>query len=133
MVSLAGGELPTRVGGQITLGGDPHQESLTGTVIAYTEEQEFGFDWGSDQLYLSVEPDPDGGARFRLVNILRNAEGAARNAAGWDVCLDQFELALTGTSADAQNDGTLEEFTPVLAAYVAKGFPPDDGWLPEDD
>lgn len=120
------------VGSRITFGGDPYQEeALTGTVIAYEHQRRFGFDWGTDQLHLSVEPDP-AGSRFRLINTLGTEDGAARNAAGWDACLDQFELAVTGTPAGSSNDGTVADFTPVLAAYVAKGFP-DDGWVPEAD
>lgn len=118
------------VGGAIRLAGDPYDEAgaTTGTVLAWDPPREFGFDWGGDRLYLRVEPD-GAASVLTLVDELDEAGGAARNAAGWDACLQALEHSLAGEHADPQ-EGGMDAFLPILETYKGRGFP-DDGWLPD--
>lgn len=120
-----------RVGGTIRLSGDPYDpDGSTGTVLAWDPPRTFGFEWGEDRLHLVVEPE-DRGTRLTLVDELVTAGGAARNAAGWDMCLEALEHALEGRAADPV-DGGMAAFVPVLRAYAERGFP-DDGQVSGDE
>lgn len=121
-------EYEARQGGAIRLSGDPYEpEGSTGTVLEWDPPRRFGFDWGSDQLFLTVTEDGEG-CRLELLNILVDRGGAARNASGWDFCLAGLDDALRDTPSDVHAGG-MGEFRPVLEAYKAQGLP-DDGWLP---
>jgi uncharacterized protein YndB with AHSA1/START domain len=62
--------------------------TLTGRVLEVEEGKLLVFTWGEE--VLSFELSPDGsGTRFVLVDELP-ASHAARNAAGWDECLDRL-------------------------------------------
>jgi uncharacterized protein YndB with AHSA1/START domain len=63
--------------------------TLTGRVLEVDEEKLLVFTWGPEEV-LRFELSPDGrGTRFVLVDELP-APQAARNAAGWDECLDRL-------------------------------------------
>jgi uncharacterized protein YndB with AHSA1/START domain len=119
-----------RAGGEITLAGDPYAETPSrGTVLAWEPPHRFGFDWGEDELFFTLS-ETEGGCRLELVNYLSTTGAAARNAAGWEVCLDELRKAIDDTPGDgAHGDETLD-FRPVLDRYKAQGLP-DDGWLPD--
>jgi uncharacterized protein YndB with AHSA1/START domain len=119
-----------RVGGAMTLGGDPYAEgSSTGKVLAWDPPHRFGFEWGPDELQLTLS-ETDGGCRLELVDYLSETGAAARNAAGWEVCLDELRKAVDGhAGAGPHSDETLD-FRPLLERYRAEGLP-DDGWLPD--
>jgi uncharacterized protein YndB with AHSA1/START domain len=62
--------------------------TLTGTVLAVDEPKLLSFTWG-DQETLRFELYPEGaGTRLVLIDQLE-ASWAARNAAGWEDCLDR--------------------------------------------
>jgi uncharacterized protein YndB with AHSA1/START domain len=70
--------------------------TLRGTVLAVDEPKLLSYSWGEDEV-LRFELHPDGdGTRLVLTDQLQ-AGWAARNAAGWDDCLDR----LAGRPADA--------------------------------
>lgn len=69
--------------------------TLTGTVLAVEEPSLLSYTWGADEI-LRFELHPDGtGTRLVLTDQLQ-AGWAARNAAGWEDCLDR----LAGLPAD---------------------------------
>ena len=69
--------------------------TLTGTVLAVDEPRLLSYTWGEDEV-LRFELHADGeGTRLVLTDELR-AGWAARNAAGWEDCLDR----LAGLPAD---------------------------------
>ena len=112
-------ELEPRVGGRIAFRDDPNlPEETSGTVLAYDPPRALAFTWGGDELHLTVEPDGEG-AVLTLLNVLEARDTAARNAAGWTVCLAELEAHLQGTpqSADA------EPWQQLYRAYVAAGMP----------
>jgi len=63
--------------------------TLTGTVLAVDEPRLLSYTWGDEEV-LSFELHPEGdGTRLVLSDELQ-AGWAARNAAGWDDCLDRL-------------------------------------------
>ena len=63
--------------------------TLTGTVLAVDEPRLLSYTWGDEEV-LSFELHPEGdGTRLVLSDELQ-AGWAARNAAGWEDCLDRL-------------------------------------------
>jgi hypothetical protein len=69
------------------------------------------FTWGDETLRFELSPR-DGGTRFTLINELPGSR-AARNAAGWEACLDLL------TGLDAGRD----DWQPRFQAYAAEFEP----------
>jgi uncharacterized protein YndB with AHSA1/START domain len=81
--------------------------TLTGVVLEVDEPKVLVFTWGEDTLRFELSPH-DGGTHLVLIDELP-ASAAARNAAGWDECLDR--LAGIDVAPDA--------WRPRFDAYVA--------------
>src|SRR5581483_10994514 len=62
--------------------------TLTGEVLEVDEPRLLVFTWGEETLRFELSPR-DGGTRLTLTDELP-ASHAARNAAGWDTCLDRL-------------------------------------------
>jgi hypothetical protein len=62
--------------------------TLTGQVLEVDEPKVLAFTWGEETLRFELSPR-DGGTLLVLTDEL-SASAAARNAAGWDVCLDRL-------------------------------------------
>ena len=63
--------------------------TLTGTVLAVDEPKLLSYTWGEGET-LRFELQPEGeGTRLVLIDQLQ-ASSAARNAAGWEDCLDRL-------------------------------------------
>ena len=67
----------------------PHGEApeMTGTVLEYDPPRRLAYSWGEEVLRFALTPRPGGGTTLVLTDEL-DGPIAARNAAGWDVCLD---------------------------------------------
>ena len=112
-------ELEPRVGGRIAFRDDPNlPEETSGTVLAYEPPRQLAFTWGGDELHLTVEPDGAEACTLTLVNVLEARDTAARNAAGWTVCLGELDKHLRGDPPSAA-----EPWEELYAAYVAAGVP----------
>jgi uncharacterized protein YndB with AHSA1/START domain len=85
--------------------------TLTGEVLELDEPHRLAFTWGEETLRFELAAEGSG-TRLVLVDELP-AGAAARNAAGWDVCLDR--LAGLEPAADA--------WRPRFDAYVAAFAP----------
>lgn len=86
--------------------------TLTGTVLAVDEPKLLSYTWGEDEV-LRFELHPDGeGTRLVLTDQLM-AGWAARNAVGWEDCLDRL------AGAPAKPDAWQRRF----AAYSAEFEP----------
>jgi uncharacterized protein YndB with AHSA1/START domain len=95
--------------------------TLTGEVLAVDEPNALEFTWGEEVLRFELRPE-GGGTHLILVDELPPGS-AARNAAGWDVCLDR--LAGLEPSPDAWHslfDAYTGAFEPVLGPQ--EGPPP---------
>lgn len=62
--------------------------TLTGEVLVLDEPRTLAFSWGEEILRFELSP-AGGGTRLVLIDELP-AGSAARNAAGWEVCLDRL-------------------------------------------
>jgi uncharacterized protein YndB with AHSA1/START domain len=71
--------------------------TLAGEVLEVDKPRALAFTWGEETLRFELSPE-DGGTRLVLIDELP-ASAAARNAAGWDTCLDR--LAGLDPGADA--------------------------------
>ena len=63
--------------------------TLTGTVLEVEEPSLLAYTWGDETLRFELSPTPSGGTRLVVSDVLSGAI-AARNAAGWDVCLERL-------------------------------------------
>lgn len=79
------------------------------------------FTWGSDAIGFELAPSAQGGTVFVLTEEL-DASHAARNAAGWEVCLDRLEGGDDNEPWQARFDRYVADFEPVLGHQEG---PPD--------
>jgi uncharacterized protein YndB with AHSA1/START domain len=71
--------------------------AFEGQVLAVTPQRALEFTWGPDTIRLELEPDGEG-TRLTLLDTLEAVGKAARDGAGWHVCLDHLEHDLDGTT-----------------------------------
>lgn len=74
------------------------EEALRGEVIAVDEPHRLEFRWGDHGFLYELSPDGEG-CHFRLSERFDDASWGARNAAGWEMCLDNLGLILDGAAA----------------------------------
>jgi uncharacterized protein YndB with AHSA1/START domain len=94
---------------------DPQMHPLPGKVVEWDPPRRVSFTWGTDTISFELTPSADGGTTFVLTEEL-SANHAARNAAGWDVCLDRLELGIEGEPWQPRFDRYVAVFEPVLGA-----------------
>src|SRR3954452_15035127 len=89
-------EADLREGGEMRFTFREHDmEPMRGRVVELDPPRVFAFLWGEELLRLELAPEGDG-TRLTLTHRICKADEAARNAAGWHVCLDR----LGGEQAD---------------------------------
>ncbi|MEU4341136.1 SRPBCC domain-containing protein [Nocardia sp. NPDC023852] len=104
-----------RVGASITFRFSPEDAeiALTGEVLAVDEPKYLAYTWGDERLRFELSPQ-NGGTRLVLINELA-PDAAARNAAGWDTCLDQLAgLAPAPEAWRPRFEVYSAEFEPVI-------------------
>jgi uncharacterized protein YndB with AHSA1/START domain len=108
-----------QVGARLTFGpaGGP---SFTGEVRIIEPPKTLEFSWGTDLLRFEVEPT-SGGCVLTLLDTFDELGKAARDTAGWHVCIDKLDLHLDGTSP-SWSDG--DRWKELNAGYTAE-FGPD--------
>lgn len=111
-----------RPGGTIHFSGDPNLPESTGRVLAVDALSHLSFAWGGDELHFDLEPDGDERTRLTLTDVLERADAAARNAAGWEVCLAALDTRAAGGPAAAPDGGT-RSWEAYYRACLAAGFP----------
>ncbi|WP_338703107.1 SRPBCC family protein [Streptomyces sp. Q6] len=110
-------------GAVIRFFGDPNQPESTGTVLAADAPRHFSFSWGGDELHYDLEERGDGGTHLTLTDVLVTHDTAARNAAGWEVCLSALDAADRGESPEGSHSGASGRWKEFYDSYVAAGFP----------
>ncbi len=111
-------------GGTVTFSGDPNLTDSTGQVLAYDPPRHLAFTWGGDELHLTLEPAGAAGTRLVLINVLADLDAAARNAAGWAVCLAELDLVLAGRPGDGPHGpAAAARWRPSYEAHLAAGLP----------
>jgi uncharacterized protein YndB with AHSA1/START domain len=91
-------------GGQLTF----HSEyaevgDFHGTVLAVDPPRLLEFTWGEDTLRIEIEPS-DSGCTLTFRDTITELGKAARDAAGWHVCLDGLAADLGAGPAPAMPD-----------------------------
>jgi uncharacterized protein YndB with AHSA1/START domain len=90
--------------------GEEHR--MRSTVTAWDPPHRLAFTWGEDTIGFALTPT-DGGTTFVLTEELGRSI-AARNAAGWEVCLDRLVEGVAGEDWQPRFDRYVKEFEPVL-------------------
>jgi uncharacterized protein YndB with AHSA1/START domain len=112
-------------GGTIEFYGDPNmpETAFSGTILAFEPHRRLAFTFGGSELHFSLEPSGDDGCVLTLTDVLDSRDAAARNAAGWTVCLAELGKLLAGQAADGPHSTTAEPWQEHYAAFVAAGMP----------
>ncbi len=93
--------------------------TMSGRVTEFEPPRLFAFHWGADHLRFELEPGPgNDGCVLRLTVLLDSREKAARDAAGWHVCLDRLGRRLAGADA-----GGREDWRERYEEYQRRGVP----------
>ena len=88
-------------------------DPLSGSVLEWDPPRRVSFTWGDDTIGFALTESPDGGTIFVLTEEL-SANHAARNAAGWDACLDRLQLGAETEAWKARFDRYAATFELVL-------------------
>ena len=111
-----------RVGATMTHYFDGHDiDPLPGVVVEWDPPHQARFTWGEDTIGVELVAEPGGGTIFVLTEEL-SADHVARNAAGWEVCLDHLEYGTERRSWDTRFEQYVSVFEPILGHQ--EGPPP---------
>lgn len=88
-------ELELRVGGKVSFLAPAGNALGDGHVTACEPPRLLAYSWGEDHLRWELEPHGDG-TRLVLTHTFDDRLKAARDAAGWDLCLDALASSLSG-------------------------------------
>ena len=110
-------------GGTIEFTDDPNTEPDSGTVLVFEPLRRLAFTWGGDELHFALEPADDDSCTLTLINVLEASDTAARNAAGWTVCLAELGKHVAGATVAGPHSDTAEPWRPLYEDYVAQGMP----------
>jgi uncharacterized protein YndB with AHSA1/START domain len=89
---------------------------------AVSTPNRLSFTWYDDEVHLELDAE-DSGCVLTLTNVLSEKDGAARNGAGWSVCLGELTRHLDGVpDTDPVKAGT-DLWQPLYEAYAAAGLP----------
>jgi uncharacterized protein YndB with AHSA1/START domain len=91
-------ELEPAAGGQVRyVPAEQAPEMPVGTVLEYEPPRLLAYTWGEDELRWELEPYKDG-CVLRLAHTFDDRFKAARDAAGWTLCLESLSYSLEGTA-----------------------------------
>jgi uncharacterized protein YndB with AHSA1/START domain len=116
-------EVDLREGGAITfVFADPDLAPGSGRVLEVEPQRTFAFTWNDDELRFELAPH-DAGTRLVFTHFVDAADRAARDLAGWHVCLDRMGERLDGGSPQAPSDAPTEEWSALYEEYARRGAP----------
>ena len=107
----------------------------SGTVLVCEPPHRLGYTWESgdarDELYFELESLPDGHCRLTFISVFAQRDAAARDSAGWTVCLAELDRLLAAGQADEQADEQVAgphsdsalDWKPIYEQYLAAGLP----------
>jgi uncharacterized protein YndB with AHSA1/START domain len=122
---------PSSVEGDLQVGGElsftfpmDGVPPMAGEVLELDAPRRLAFTWGEDELRFELEPIDDGsGTLLRFIDVLGDEGKAARDGAGWHVCLDTLEKQLAGVTTDMPGSRPSDEWREHYERYVAAGLP----------
>jgi uncharacterized protein YndB with AHSA1/START domain len=121
-------------GGAVTFGSDERSPEMPdGEVTEYDPPRVLGHTWGDDHLRWDIRPREDGSLLI-LTHTFDDRFKAARDAAGWHLCLDALSSLLDGASTPPAGE-TADELPPgwpeLNRAYEQRfGIPSDKATPP---
>ena len=96
---------------------------MDGEVTDFDPPRLLGFDWGEDHVLFELAPAADGARTdLRLTVLLGSEDKAARDGAGWTVCLARLEATLDG-AGEAEINHISETWREHYDEYARRGFP----------
>ena len=96
---------------------------MSGRVTELEPPCRFAFFWGEDPLLFELDPVAGGaGCVLRFTVLLDARDKAARDAAGWHVCLDVLEQSLAD-AATSPRLGPTSEWRAHYEDYAERGLP----------
>jgi uncharacterized protein YndB with AHSA1/START domain len=116
-------EFEPEVGGFVRFTDDPHTVDSDGVVLEYDPPRVVAFSWGDSEVHIELTPIGEDRCRFILTNVLAARNEAARNAAGWEVCLGEFDKVIGGQETNGPHAGTAIDWQASYDAYVQSGMP----------
>jgi uncharacterized protein YndB with AHSA1/START domain len=98
--------------------------TIPGRVTEFDPPRLFAFFWGDDYLRFELEPvaGSEDACLLRLTVLLDQREKAARDGAGWHVCLDRLAGLLAGDDGPAVT-GASEDWRGLYDEYQRRGVP----------
>ncbi|MFZ1997731.1 MAG: SRPBCC family protein [Solirubrobacteraceae bacterium] len=101
---------------------DDRYPPMSGAFRDVVAPRRLSFTWGDDVLSFELS-ERDGGAACRLAFsvALDSADKAARDAAGWDDCLDMLDVVVSGKNPE--RPGKSEGWQARYDEYKRQGFP----------
>ncbi|MEU0969329.1 SRPBCC family protein [Streptomyces sp. NPDC005917] len=116
-------DIELRDGGTVTFSGDPRQADATGTVLAVDEPRHLSFTWGGDEVHFDLEALDEKRTRFTLTQVLAEENTAARNGAGWEVCLLALDALAGGERHAGPHSEEAADWRQFYDAYLGAGIP----------
>lgn len=112
-----------RVGGVVQFSGNPHAPDFTGQVLIYEPPQRLAFSWGGSELHFELEALDSGRCRLTLTDVLETQDAAARNGAGWSMCLRELATLLAGEPTSGLHQTASRSWQEYYDSYIAAGMP----------
>jgi uncharacterized protein YndB with AHSA1/START domain len=88
--------------------------AMDGQMLAFEPESVMELQWGPDVIRIELRPVPEG-TELTLLDTLEARGKAARDGAGWHVCLDSLEAALRHEPSPR---GETDKWKQVHSRYV---------------
>jgi uncharacterized protein YndB with AHSA1/START domain len=96
---------------------------MEGDVTEFDPPHALAFWWGEDHVRFELSPAEEGAQTdLRFTVQLGSVDKAARDSAGWHVCLDRFAAWLDGAGDEALR-GVTEGWRRHYEEYERRGFP----------
>ncbi len=115
--------MDARPGGSIDFTGIPGMPLMTGTILLYEPPLRLAYTWGNSELHFRIDPLDEHACVLTLTEVLEAKDTAARNSAGWEVCLAELGKLLAGLQADGPHSATAEDWQQHYDFYLAAGVP----------
>ncbi len=98
-------QLEPQVGGEVAFLAQPGGPRMpAGRVLAYEPPSLLAYTWGEDELRFTLE-DREEGCLLTLEHTFGDRFKAARDGAGWHLCLDALAGSLDGAPAPHRREG----------------------------
>jgi uncharacterized protein YndB with AHSA1/START domain len=124
-------ELEPRVHGRVVFAAGPGiPEMPEGRVLAFEPPRLLAYTWGEDELRFELSPH-EHGCLLRLTHSFDDRFKAARDAAGWHICLDTLEGFLDGAPSAGGEPQAPGEWRELNGEYERRfGIPPEKATPP---